>query len=141
QSRTLSHEERVKMLWRGRFFLDGWRAYVMEHPHYNVNTHFITGELYDILSIFINAMLLLILIHRDYFPKVPLCLWLHSTEVCEHFFGCARQIQMNFTAEEWIIMLSKIILFMMGQMKRKGIQADVSEGRSGYHHWWTVVQV
>lgn len=136
QNRCLPHSERIKMLWRGRFFLESWRQHVLSHPHYSVNTHFITRELYDILIIFINGMLLLILTHRDYFPDVPLLLWLHSTEVCEHFFGCARKIQMHFTVVEWILMIPKLVLLMMGEMKSKGSQASASRDRSGYFHSW-----
>jgi hypothetical protein len=136
QSRTIPHLERIKMLWRARFFFDSWRQYVLDHPHYSVNTHFITRELYDIISIFINAMLTMILIHRDFFPEIPLLLWLSSTEVCEHFFGCARKIQKDFTFAEWILMIPKLVLLMMGELKAKGSQANASEHRSGYHHSW-----
>jgi hypothetical protein len=136
QSRFLPHSERIKMLWRGRFFLHSWRQHILSHPHYSVNTHFITRELYDILNIFIDGMLTLILIHRDYYPDVPLLLWLHSTEVCEHFFGCARKILPNFTFVEWILMVPKLVLLMMSEMKSKGSQAGVNRDRSGYFHSW-----
>jgi len=136
QSRTLLHLERIKMLWRARFFFDSWHQYILDHPHYSVNTHFITRKLYDIISIFINAMLTMVLIHRDFFPEIPLLLWLSSTEVCEHFFGCARKIQKDFTFAEWILMIPKLVLLMMGELKAKGFQANVSEHRSGYHHSW-----
>lgn len=136
QNRGLPHIERVKMLWRGRFFLEGWRQNIVVHPHYGTNTHFITRELYDIISIYINAMLILILTHRDYFPTVPLLHWLHSTEVCEHFFGCARTIQKDFTYVQWILMIPKIVLMMAGDTKHKGSQAEASSRQSGYHHSW-----
>ncbi len=136
QNRHLGHCERVKMLWRARFFLDGWRQHILDHPHYTAPTHFITRELYDILSIFINAMLCLILTHRDFFPDVPLFHWLNSTEPCEHFFGCARKIQKDFTFVEWLIMLPKIAILMAGELrnKMKGAQEKASASRYGYHH-------
>ncbi|KAI0359464.1 hypothetical protein OH77DRAFT_1395188 [Trametes cingulata] len=136
QNRTLTHAERVKMLWRGRFFLDGWRQHIVDHPSYALHTHFISRELYDILSIFINAMLLLILTHRDYFPDVPLLLWLNSTEVCEHFFGCARKIQKDFTFVEWLLMIPKVVVLMAGELKSKmkGAQEKAAASRHGYHH-------
>ncbi len=136
QNRNLTHCERVKMLWRTRFFLDGWRQYVLDHPHYTLHTHFITRELYDILSIFINAMLALILTHRDFFPDIPLYHWLNSTEPCEHFFGCARKIQKDFTFVEWLIMLPKVAILMAGELrnKLKGAQAKAAAARHGYHH-------
>jgi hypothetical protein len=78
----------------------------------------------------------MILIHRDFFPNIPLLLWLSSTEVCEHFFGCARKIQKDFTFAEWILMIPKLVLLMMGELKAKGFQANAGEHRSGYHHSW-----
>ncbi|OSC97162.1 hypothetical protein PYCCODRAFT_1377732 [Trametes coccinea BRFM310] len=136
QNRTLTHAERVKMLWRSRFFLEGWRQHILNHPLYALHTHFITRELYDILSIFINAMLLLIVTHRDYFPDVPLLHWMNSTETCEHFFGCARKIQKDFTFVEWILMIPKISALMAGELrsKMKGAQAKAASSRFGYHH-------
>ncbi|EIW63091.1 uncharacterized protein TRAVEDRAFT_114404, partial [Trametes versicolor FP-101664 SS1] len=136
QNRTLTHSERTKMLWRGRFFLDGWRQHIIDHPFYALHTHFITRELYDILSIFINAMLLLIVTHRDYFPDAPLLHWLNSTETCEHFFGCARKIQKDFTFVEWLLMIPKISALMAGELrsKLKGAQEKAAVARFGYHH-------
>ncbi len=61
QNRHIDHKERMKMLWRARFFLDKWRQFVLDHPHYSLHTHFISPQLYDILSIFIKAMQTLIL--------------------------------------------------------------------------------
>lgn len=136
QSRTLGHDERLRMLWRAKFFFEGWCKYVLDHPHYSVNTHFITRELYDIITIFVDAMITMILVHRDFFPDIPLLLWMSSTEVCEHFFGCARKIQKDFTFVEWILMVPKLTLLMMGEMKTKGTQTKSSEHRSGYHHFW-----
>ncbi|KAG5636706.1 hypothetical protein H0H81_007102 [Sphagnurus paluster] len=136
QNRSITHDERIKMLWRGRFFLDGWRDYVLAHPHYSINTHFITRELYNIISIYIGAMLMLILTHRDFFPATPLLLWLHSTEVCEHFFGCACKIQSDFTFVDWILMIPKLTLLMMGETQHKGTQAQPNVHRSGYNHSW-----
>jgi hypothetical protein len=136
QSRTIPHLEHIKMLWCAQVFFDSWRQYVLDHPHYSVNTHFITHELYDIISIFINVMLMMILIHRDFFPKIPLLLWLSSTEVCEHFFGCVCKIQKDFTFAEWILMIPKLVLLMMGVLKAKGSQANTSKHHSGYHHSW-----
>ncbi|KAH9846015.1 hypothetical protein C2E23DRAFT_745055 [Lenzites betulinus] len=136
QNRSLTHSERIKMLWRGRFFLDGWRQHILDNPLYALHTHFISRELYDILSIFINAMLLLIVTHRDYFPEVPLLHWLNSTETCEHFFGCARKIQKDFTFVEWLLMIPKISALMAGELrtKLKGAQEKAAATRFGYHH-------
>lgn len=138
QNRKLSHAERMHMLWRGLFFLEGWRKFILCHPFYSIDTHFITRQLYDVLRIFITAMLMLILAHCDHFPGVPLVLHLHSTETCEHVFGCARKCQAEFTFADWIMMGPKLSLLMSGEMysKLKSTQADASTGRAGYHHTW-----
>ncbi|KAH9943952.1 hypothetical protein B0H21DRAFT_469767 [Amylocystis lapponica] len=138
QNRSLSHIERVKMLWRGKFFLDEWHRNIMTNPYYSINTHFITRELYDIFSVFINAMFTLILTHRDFFPDVPLLPWLNSTETCEHFFGCARKIQKDFTFVEWLLMIPKLSILMAGELrnKLKGSQKKAATHRHGYHHTW-----
>ncbi|KAJ3766784.1 hypothetical protein FB446DRAFT_653248 [Lentinula raphanica] len=136
QNRSISHFERIKMLWRGRFFLEGWRSFVQRHPHYNVNTHFITRDLYDILSIFISSMLMLPLVYRDYFPNIPCCHWCHSTEVCEHLFGSGRITLKDFTFADWILMKPKVEFIMNGSAKLNYAQASASSRRSGYHHSW-----
>ncbi|KAJ3925265.1 MAG: hypothetical protein NXY57DRAFT_907295, partial [Lentinula lateritia] len=135
QNRTVSHQEHMKMLWRGRFFLEGWRSYVLSHPHYNINTHFITRELYDIITVYIDAMLKLILIHCDYFPHIPFYAWFHSTEPCEHWFGCSRGGTglPNFTFTDWILMSPKVDFLMYSAMKHRQGTA-VNGHRAGYLH-------
>jgi hypothetical protein len=39
QNRTMSIEERVRLLFRARFFLEGWKTYIELHPNYTINTH------------------------------------------------------------------------------------------------------
>ncbi|KAI0309490.1 hypothetical protein OF83DRAFT_1166849 [Amylostereum chailletii] len=136
QNWTLAMTTRIKMLFRGLFFLEGWRDYVLSHPFYSINTHFIARDLYDILVMFIKSMVTLILTHRDFFLHIPCLLWLSSLEVCEHLFGCGRKIQKDFTFLEWILMIPKLTVMMAGELSAKGIQAKASAHRSGYHHTW-----
>lgn len=136
QNRNLTHAEWTCMLWRGKFFLEGWRQSVVDHPHYALHTHFITRELYDILSIYINAMLALIVAHRDFFPDCPLLLHLNSTEVCEHYFACGRKVKDQFNVVEWVEMQRKLELLMAGELKNNlnGAQEKASARQHGYHH-------
>lgn len=138
QNRTLKHEERIHMLLRGHFFLEGWRAYISAHPFFTINTHFISYPLYDVLNIYIRAMIMLVLAHRDFFPDIPLLPWLHSTETCEHFFGCARKIQQDFTFAEFILMAPKLSILIAAEShgRAASAQARSSEGRAGYYHTW-----
>lgn len=137
QSRTLSFSERFKILCRSRIFFDRWYQSVNDHPHYTPKTHFISRELYDIFTLFIDSMLALILIHRDYYPGVPLLPWLHSTECCEHFFGCARRIIKDFTFLDLIYMMPKLTLLIEQDLRSHGrSNTKASAHRSGYHHSW-----
>ena len=82
-------------------------------------------------------MLALILIHRDYYPGVPLLPWLHSTECCEHFFGCARRIIKDFTFLDLIYMMPKLTLLIEQDLRSHGrSNTKASAHRSGYHHSW-----
>jgi hypothetical protein len=136
QNRKISHSERLVLLFRGRFFLEGWREYIASHPMYSTQTHFIAPELYDILHIFINSMVALIFIYRDFFPAFILMLWLHSTEMLEHFYGCARADQADFTMAEFVRKLKKIVLLMHGQIRVGVAQAQANSHRGGYHHFY-----
>ncbi|KII87710.1 hypothetical protein PLICRDRAFT_699250, partial [Plicaturopsis crispa FD-325 SS-3] len=137
QSRSMPHGERMKIFWRTRFFFERWLQSINDHPHYTARTHFISRELYDVFNLFIDAMLGLILIHRDCYPEVPLHLWLHSTECCEHFFGCARKIIKDFNMLDLILMMHKLTLLLDGDLRNRGsYQAKASAARSGYHHSW-----
>jgi hypothetical protein len=141
QSRDMSFEERITSLCRGRFFLEGWRTYINNHPSYSVHTHFISHELYDIFSIFINSMLALILIHRDYYPNMPLMLWAHSTEANEHFYGCARQLLSDFYFVQFLQMIWKILSYMTSQTTREKINsAAAGAAKSGYHHFYADIR-
>ena len=137
QSRTLDFHVRMKILWRTRIFLDRWLQSIKDHPHYSPKTHFISRELYDIFNLFIDSMLGLILIHRDKYPSTPLLPWLHSTECCEHFFGCARRVIKDFTFLDLIYMMPKLSLLIDQDLRSHGrANTKASAHRSGYHHSW-----
>lgn len=137
QCRHSGFNECMKILWRARFFLNGWITSIYDHPHYTSPTHFISRELFDIFNIFIDGMLGLILIHRDYYPNTPLLLWLHSTECCEHFFGCARKIIKDFSFLDLIYMMPKLSLLIDRDLHTGGkAETKGSAQRSGYHHTW-----
>lgn len=137
QSRTMAHGTRMKLLWRARFFIDSWLKDVLDHPHYTMRTHFLSPELYEIINLFIDSILSLILIHRDYYPDVALLPWIHSTECCEHFFGSARRISKDFNLRDLIYMMPKLSLIINRDLQTgKPTQAQASSQRSGYYHSW-----
>jgi hypothetical protein len=53
-------------------------------------------------------MVLLVKAHWDFYPLIPLLLWLYGSEPVEHFFGIARQINSDFDFAELIQMVPKI---------------------------------
>ncbi|PKC72713.1 hypothetical protein RhiirA1_389574 [Rhizophagus irregularis] len=55
-----------------------------------------------------ESMVLLVKAHREYYPSVPLLLWMHGSEAAEYFFGIARQINPDFTFAELIYIVPKI---------------------------------
>jgi hypothetical protein len=136
QNCSILHAEHILMLARGQFFLEGWREYVVSHPLYTPQTHFLGPEIYDILQIFISLMISLILIHRQYYPEIPLLPWIHSTKALEHFFGCARTTKANFTMAEFIANLCKTILLMHSKICSGVAQPSASAHRAGYHHFY-----
>jgi hypothetical protein len=138
QNRAIVHDERMLLLWRARFFFEGWRAFIVRHPAYDVNTHFVSREFYDIVTIFHNSMLSLILTYRDQYSHLPLMPWLHSTEMNEHFFGVGRGILLAFYFVQFLQMVWKIILFMTSDITRVKInQESASVKKAGYHIFWT----
>jgi hypothetical protein len=133
QNRHITHSERWKMLLRARFFFDAWKEFIIQHPDYGCSTHYVSREYDEIVRMFIDGLLILTLIHRDYYPSHPFLPWLHSTEINEHFFGVNRKINKDFTFLEMIYMVVKVKLVMMGDFKHSG-QADANAQRHGYHH-------
>lgn len=137
QNRGMLHAKRMKILWRTRRFLDGWLQFIGDHPYYTARTHFISRELFEVFNLFIESMLGLILIHRDYHPNAPFLPWLHSTEVNEHFFGTARRINKDFSFWELLMMMPKMSLLMDNDIRSRGRdQAKATAHRAGYHHTW-----
>jgi len=53
-------------------------------------------------------MVLLVKAHRDFYNQYPLVPWIHGSEMCEHFFGAARQINADFDFAELLEMVPKI---------------------------------
>lgn len=137
QSRTMSHNTQMKIFWRTHFFIDGWLKDVLEYPHYTMRTHFLSCNLYNIIGIFINSMLALILTYCDYFPHVSFLSWMHSTECCEHFFGCAHSISKDFTLQDLVYMMPKLSLLINRDLRTgKARQVQALSHHSGYHHSW-----
>ena len=135
QNRFLPHQERIKMVLRARFYLDAWERFVAS-AKYKKAQHFISREASDITRIIVDGFLGLVYIYRDHIGEsktIPFIPWLHSTEVCEHVFGVARQIIKDFTAFDFFQMIPKLRVQL-----RRGMSHDASHNSkaraSGYAH-------
>ncbi|KAJ6504529.1 hypothetical protein DFH09DRAFT_943717 [Mycena vulgaris] len=134
QNRSISHRDRTKMVLRARFFLMAWRSHTESHPDHDVKTQFISRESYDIFLTICDGLLALIVAYRKYFPTYPLLPWLHSTEVCEHFFGMLRQLKKDFNYADVLYLERKLRVLMMGAFGNLSSDEQANETAGGYHH-------
>ena len=135
QNRSIPHRERVKMLLRARYFLNSWERF-LERTGYKRHLHFLSREAIDILRQVIEGLLGLIYIYQDHLRNPndinPLLPWLHSTEQCEHIFGEARRIVMDFCFLDFIYMIPKLRVTIREAMLRA--RTDPRATASGYSH-------
>ena len=133
QNRCISHGERIKMLLRAMFFMEGWEEFISK-ARYQSSKHFISREYRDILKILVSGFIKLIIIHRDLLDDIYAFLpWLHSTEVCEHLFGIMRSILMDFTMLDVVYMMPKLLV----RIREHVLNAASPTGKAragGYNH-------
>ena len=135
QSRTLPHIERVKMVLRLHFFLEGWVQFLGQ-AGYPKGTYFISGQFRDIIDYLVFGLIQLIVVYRDnYGSRFPLLFWLHSTEVCEHVFGVLRSLVMDFTMLDFLHLVLKI--FIRLRVFTKSVATLGKETASGYAHTYS----
>ncbi|KAF9076319.1 hypothetical protein BDP27DRAFT_1534318, partial [Rhodocollybia butyracea] len=130
------------MLLCARYFVDMWQKFIEKAPCYRQHQNFLTHESVDIISFLVNGLILLIIIHRDYFPHVPLLPWLHSSEACKHFFGMARQIVKDFTMLDFYQMVPKLLLRLREAVfnSRSDTKEEMTARASGYNHTYINMQ-
>jgi hypothetical protein len=135
QNRHISHIERVTMILRTLFFMEMWEEFLIK-AHYARAKYFVSKEACDIIKFLIHGFLKLIIIYRDYLPRMyPLLPWLLSTEPCEHVFGLCRQILQDFTMLDFHHMIPKLFL-RLRETALFGTHtfSDGKERASGYTH-------
>ena len=133
-NRNISHVQRAKMVIRLRFFLMGWRAYIVAHPDYSVNVQFISCESFDIFITLADSLLSLIIVYRKYYPRYPFLPWLHPTEACEHVFGVLRQIKKDFTFNDFLSAQPKLQALLLGAFGDLSTEEQANQTTAGYHH-------
>ncbi|KAL0067261.1 hypothetical protein AAF712_005657 [Marasmius tenuissimus] len=134
QSRTVTHHERAKMVFRARFFKALWKQF-LARAGYSQARFFISREADDITDIIINGLLSLQVIHRDHLNiPTPLLPWIHGTKMCEHVFGFMRQLIPDFTILDALRAIPKLAVRLQAACARKHIPKDFRRVASGYSH-------
>lgn len=136
QNHYITHCERIKMVLRGRYFVDYWRLY-LTHTGYKEAQYLISRESIDIIKYLIDGLIGLVVVYRDHHGgHIPLLPWLHSTEACEHVFGEARKIIKDFTMLDFYYMMTKLRVKLRMAILRLH-QLDFKSRASGYTHTYT----
>ncbi|KAF5391500.1 hypothetical protein D9757_002470 [Collybiopsis confluens] len=139
QNRHITHHKRVRMVLRARYFIDQWETF-LSISQYRKSRFCLSREALDIASILIEALIALIIIHRDYQKSTttttisPLIPWLHSSEPAEHAFGDSRLlIGDDFDFLDFIYGVPKVRLQMAAAVHR-GKVSDPKARARGYQH-------
>ncbi|POG59125.1 hypothetical protein GLOIN_2v1789518 [Rhizophagus irregularis DAOM 181602=DAOM 197198] len=108
QNHTISHKEKCRMVMLAYFFLYMWNNHIeqiqKDHPDIiDIRKNFLAPQTFKILISLAESLILLILAYRDYYPTVPLCTWIHSSELYEHFFGLTKIYSEKTSAEGYIV--------------------------------------
>ncbi|KAL7281612.1 hypothetical protein ACG7TL_004929 [Trametes sanguinea] len=134
QNRSISHQERIKMVLRAKFFLDFWQKF-LKKAGYPEQRYCISREAIDICNILVDGLIALVIIHRDYMGERahPLLLWLLSTEICEHVFGECRKLVKDFTFLDFLYMVPRLSVLIRSAC-RFAQTSDPGARASGYAH-------
>lgn len=140
QNRHIPHEERIRIALRTHYFVCMWQKFIDDLPCYRQDRYCISRESVNILKYLVEALISLVVIHRDYYPDIPLLLWLHSTEICEHVFGISRRDIKDFGLLDFHQMIPKLNV----QIREAIFNAHLTETNermkaraSGYHHTYS----
>lgn len=133
QSRTISHSERLRMVFRCRYFLRLWRRF-LQAGRYPETKYYISREANDILEKLVAGLLGLIYVYRDKFQgRYPLLPWLHSTEICEHVFAECRKLIKDFTHLNFLFMNVRLHTLLRASLSlARG--TDPKARANGYSH-------
>ena len=133
QSRTISHSERLRMVFRCRYFLRLWRRF-LQAGKYPETKYYISREANDILEKLVDGLLGLVYVYRDHFEgRHPLLPWLHSTEICEHVFAECRKLIKDFTHLNFLFMNVRLHTLLRASLAlARG--TDPKARANGYSH-------
>ena len=115
------------------FFMEIWEGFLAK-AGYAKSRHFLSHEACDITQILIEGLLKLVFIYHDHVPPGvhALIFWLLTSEPCEHVYGLARKIVVDFNLLDFFYMYPKLYILL-----RKAVFSDkFSNGKaraSGYN--------
>ncbi|KAG8788212.1 hypothetical protein FRC12_014807 [Ceratobasidium sp. 428] len=133
QSCSLDILKCIQMILQMFFFLKIWKS-SLKTLGYSEKNHFITPNVYKILSNLVHSFLSLVIIYckeLDH-PNYPLCPWLHSTKGTEHTFGEARKAHPNFDFSDLISVVPKLDVMAMSAVSKGDNFSDAKAHTSGY---------
>ncbi|KAF9779588.1 hypothetical protein BJ322DRAFT_1167867 [Thelephora terrestris] len=133
QSRSIGHHERLRMVFRCRYFTRLWRRF-LQAGKYSRMKYYISREADDILEKLVDGLLGLIYVYRDQFQgRYPLLPWLHSTEICEHVFAECRKLIKDFTHLNFLFMNVRLQTLLRASLAlARG--TDPKSRANGYSH-------
>jgi hypothetical protein len=135
QNRRITHDERVKMVFRARFFFDIWEKTLRATGH-ALDRHCISNHALDIVRIACDGLVSLVCVYRDHTDgSEPFLPWLHSTEVCEHIFAELRKIIKDFTEHDVMHLIASIEAMLRAAMDAPNA-GDPHSCAVGYQHTW-----
>ncbi|ETW75570.1 hypothetical protein HETIRDRAFT_456138 [Heterobasidion irregulare TC 32-1] len=127
-NRKLDIESHLQGAFRARFFLRIWRSHIVhltkKYPDlYSTTRSFISPPCFKILNRLCDSLIALAIVYAEYYPHIPFCPWLLSTEFVEHFFGLARTMLPNFTFSQLLALVKHVMLrqqiLLSGQFNEK----------------------
>ncbi|PKY54364.1 hypothetical protein RhiirA4_473138 [Rhizophagus irregularis] len=64
---------------------------IKTYPNFiSLKKNFLADQSYSILVSLAESMVLLVKAYQEYYPSIPLLLWMYGSEAAEYFFGIAR---------------------------------------------------
>ncbi|RIB24267.1 hypothetical protein C2G38_1907709, partial [Gigaspora rosea] len=106
-NRNITHHARIEMAMIVYCFLHLWKCYI-ETLSDSYSLYISAMQTFNIMISLVESLVLLIKIHRDYYENIPLLIWKHGTESCEHIFEAACQFRSDFTFLEILQIVPKI---------------------------------
>lgn len=128
------------MFLRAHYFVQLWQAYLRKTGH-SIGTYCLLREALDVIDWLVQGYIGLMSVYRDYYSDLgsdgtpyPLLPWLHSTEACEHTFGCCRRVTPDFTLADFCNMTEKL----RGKVLKSVCLAQATQNSkaraAGYNH-------